>query len=89
MCYYLHHVTSEYKYGDNIVSNILSTYLNIHYIFNHLFKGTVSQLIARSLITVAGSTSLLESQKKTMKGVKGKQIKPNKKNTERMIQNAI
>lgn len=82
MCYYLHHVTSEYKYGDNIVFFI---YLNIHYVFNHLFKGTVSQLIARILITVAGRSSLLESKKKTMKGVKVKQIQPNKKNTKRMI----
>jgi len=82
VCYYLHHVTSEYKYRDNIV---LFIDLNIYYVFNHLFKGTVSQLIARILITVAGRSSLLESKKKTMKGVKVKQIQPNKKNTKRMI----
>ena len=78
MCYYLHHVTSEYKYGDNIV---LFIYLNIHYAFTCLFKGTVSQLIARILITVGGCSSLLESKKKTTKGVEVKQIKPNNKNT--------
>ena len=51
------------------------TFIIYFYLF---FKRTGCQLISRALLSIAGTVDLLESKKKTMTGVKSKEMQPQK-----------